>query len=204
MKKMVVAGLSAYALTGGLYAGGDIAPSEVVEQQALACEPKETKESDFYVIVKGLAVPGDSVLHEGNTLDADHGYGFGIDFGYRLGSGFAVEYDFAYAQNTVTETDAHQHSEEGDANYYSHSLDLVYTYELTEAFGVFVKGGYEYEIEEIDAFEIDEGDDGFIVGAGIEWAMNEKYAFVAEYETSTIEGLRGDGDRSKFCVNRVK
>ncbi len=192
MKKMMAAGLSAYALTGVLFAGGDIAPQEVVEQQAMVCEPEETKESDFYVIVKGLTVSGDTVLHEENTFDGDRGYGFGIDLGYRLGSGFAIEYDFAHAENTVTETDVHHQSEEGDANYYSHALDLVYTYRLTDSFGIFAKGGYEYEIEEIDAFEIDEDDNGFNYGIGIEWAINEQYALVAEYEKSTIEGPRGD------------
>ena len=192
MKKMMVAGLSAYALTGVLFAGGDIAPQEVVEQHAMVCEPEETKESDFYVIVKGLTVSGDTVLHEENTFDGDRGYGFGIDLGYRLGSGFAIEYDFSYAQNTVTETNELHHPEEGDGTYYSHALDLVYTYRLSEAVGVFAKAGYEYEIEEIDTFEIDQDDHGFNYGIGIEWAMNEQYALVAEYEKSTIEGPRGD------------
>lgn len=186
MKKIVIAGLSAYALTSGLFAGGDIAPQDiVVEKPAPYCE---TEESDFYIIAKGLAVSGDTVMHEENTLDGDRGYGFGIDFGYRLGDGFAIEYDFTYAKNTITEND----EEEGDAEYYSHALDLVYTYRLSNAVGLFAKGGYEYETEEIKAFEIDGNDHGFNYGVGLEWSINEQYAFVAEYEKSTIEGPRGD------------
>lgn len=190
---MVVAGLSAYALTGGLFAGGNIVPQDiVVEKNAAYCEIEETEESDFYVIAKGLTVLGDTVSHEGNTLDGDRGYGFGVDLGYRLGRGFALEYDFTYAQNKVTETNEHHHQEEGDASYYSHALDLVYTHRLTNAMGLFFKGGYDYEIEQIDAFEIDADDHGFNYGIGMEWSLNEQYAFVAEYEESTIEGPRGN------------
>jgi len=198
MKKIMVAGLSAYVLTNGLFAGGDIAPNGSVLEQGLAYEAKEREKSDFYVVFKGLTVLGDKVLHEGNALEGDNGYGFGIDFGYRLGSGFAIEYDFAYAQNTITEVAT---QEEGDARYYSHSLDLIYTYELTESFGIFAKGGYEYETETVDIFNIDEDDSGFIVGAGIEWSIDETYALIAEYETSSIEGLRGDALFAGLMVN---
>lgn len=190
---MVVAGFSAYALTGGLFAGGDVAPQDIVTEKNTAyCETEEREESDFYVIAKGNTVLGDTVLHEGNTLDGDRGYGLGIDFGYRLGQGFAIEYDFTYAKNTVTETNEFDHKEEGDAMYYSHALDLVYTHRLSNTAGLFFKGGYDYEIEKMDTFEIDEDDHGFNYGVGIEWSMNEQYALVAEYEKSTIEGPRGD------------
>lgn len=180
-----MAGLSVCALTSGLFAGGDIVPQEHVEHQ-------ETEESNFYVVAKGLTISGDTVMHELNTLDGDRGYGFGVDFGYRLGHGFAIEYDFTYAKNTVTETDEFNNKEEGDGKYYAHALDLVYTYHLSHTMGLFVKGGYEYEKEEIDAFEIDGSDHGFNYGVGLEWSMNDKYALVMEYEKSTIEGPRGD------------
>lgn len=193
MKKMVIVGFSAYVLTGGLFAGGDIVPQDVVVQNNTAyCETEEAEESAFYIVAKGLTVSGDTVSHEESILDGDRGYGFGIDFGYRLGHGFALEYDFTYATNKITETNEFGYKEEGDAIYYSHALDLVYTHRLSNTVGLFAKGGYEYEIEEIDAFEIDQNDHGFNYGVGIEWSMNKQYAFVVEYEKSTIEGPRGD------------
>lgn len=187
---MIIAGLSVYALTSGLFAGGDIGPQDIVTEEHIAHH--ETEESNFYVIVKGLTTSGDTVLHETNILDGDRGYGFGIDFGYRLGHGFALEYDFTYSKNTVTETDELNDKEEGDAKYYAHALDLVYVHHLSHTMGLFVKGGYEYEKEEIAAFEIDGSDHGFNYGVGLEWSMNDKYALVVEYEKSTIEGPRGD------------
>lgn len=191
MKKMIMGGLSVCVLTSGLFAGGDILQQEQVAHNEAETHC-ETEESNFYVIAKGLTVLGDTVSHEANILDGERGYGFGIDFGYRLGQGFALEYDFTYAKNTVTEIDEFNESEEGNAKYYAHALDLVYTYHVSHAVGLFVKGGYEYETEKIDAFEMDSDDHGFNYGAGLEWSMNDKYALVVEYEKSTIEGPRGD------------
>ena len=184
MKKALLAAAISAQLSTQLIAGGDIAP---VEPQIPEVMEHET-ESKFYVVAKALTILGDKVDHEGSILDGDRDYGYGIDLGYRLGNGFALEYDFSYARNTVTEDD----NEEAKAKYYTHALDLVYTYELTETFGVFAKAGYEYEIEKIAAFDIDSDDHGFNFGAGVEVAMSEKYKFVAEYEHSTIEGPRGD------------
>ena len=82
--------------------------------------------------------------------------------------------------------------EEAKATYYTHALDLVYTYELTETLGVFAKAGYEYEIEDIEEYNIDADDNGLNFGVGVEVAVNHKYKLVAEYEHSTIEGPRGD------------
>ena len=184
MKKFVLMTSVASLMAIQLHAGGDIAP---VEPAVEIPEIHENAESDFYVVVKGLRISGDKVDHEGVTLDGDSGYGFGIDLGYRLGNGFAIEYDFAYAKNTVTEGE-----EEADAKYYSHALDLVYTYELTETVGLFAKAGYEYEIEKIKDYDIDADDDGFNFGIGTEVAMGENYKFVVEYEHTTIEGPKGN------------
>jgi len=185
-KALLVAAISAQ-MTTQLFAGGDIAPVEVQIPEVMEHET----ESKFYVIAKALTILGDKVDHDGEVIEGDRDYGFGIDLGYRLGNGFALEYDFSYARNTVTEPE-NVHAEEAKATYYTHALDLVYTYELTETFGVFAKAGYEYEIEEIEDYDIDADDNGFNFGLGVEVAMNEKYKFVAEYEHSTIEGPRGD------------
>jgi len=192
MKKAILMALTASQILTQAHAGGDIAP--VVEPEVVVEKHAET---DLYVVVKGMRIAGDTFNHEGALLDGDVGYGFGIDVGYRLGHGFALEYDFSYAKNTVTE-DA---IEEGTAKYYTHALDLVYTYELTETVGIFGKVGYEYESEEINALEIDGSDHGFVCGAGVEVAMTDDYKFVAEYEHSTIEGPRGDSIFAGVMIN---
>jgi outer membrane protein X len=186
-KALLVAALSAQ-LTTQLFAGGDIAPVEVNEPEVMEHET----ESKFYVVAKGLMVLGDTVNHGAAVLDGDRDYGFGIDLGYRLGNGFALEYDFSYARNTVSEIEEGVVLAEAKATYYTSALDLVYTYELTESLGIFAKVGYEYEWEKISAYDIDSRDHDFVFGGGVEVAMNESYKFVVEYEHSTIEGPHGD------------
>jgi outer membrane protein X len=188
MKKALLAAALSAQLTTQLFAGGDIVPAEVHEPEVMVHET----ESKFYVIAKALMVMGDKVNHGHAVLDGDRDYGYGIDIGYRLGHGFALEYDFSYASNTVSEIeDGHVHHE-AKATYYTHALDLVYTYEFTHTFGMFVKAGYEHEIEEIEDYHIDNNEDGFNYGIGLEVALNHDYKLVAEYEHATIEGPRGD------------
>ena len=191
MKKTLLYAVLATQLLTQLHAGGNIKPvgtyapavnePEVVEQEA------EAAESTFYIVTKGMYMLGDTVNHEEAVLDGDKDFGYGIDLGYRFGNGFAVEYDFSYGTNTVTEG-----IEEAKATYYTSAIDLVYVYEMTESLGVFAKVGYEYEWEKIDEYNIDGTDHGVVFGAGVEVAMNETYKFVAEYEHSTIDGPHGD------------
>jgi len=191
MKKKILTVLAVCGLGTQLFAGGNITQGEVEPVVDVAHHEEASHGSDFYVIAKGLTILGDDVAHGHDTLDGDRGYGFGLDLGYRIGNGFAIEYDFSYATNTVTETDAHHHSHEADATYYTHAIHLVYTYHVTHEFGVFVKGGYEYETEEIKDFHIDSHADGFAYGVGLEYAVNDHYTMIVEYEGSDIEGPRG-------------
>jgi opacity protein-like surface antigen len=191
MKNTLLSITLTYGLVSHLYAGGDIVPVEIepIEEKAY-----HVSQSDHYIVIKGLYILGEDVNHGHDiTLDGDKDYGFGIDIGYRLGHGFAIEYDFSYATSTITETDAHHHTVEADATYYTHALDLVYTYHLTHEYGVFFKAGYIYEKEEIDDLHIDSSDNGFVYGIGVEYMIDEDYAFLVEYEGSSIDGPRGDG-----------
>lgn len=140
-------------------------------------------ESTYYAVVKGLQIQGDTRGEE----EGDTGYGFGIDLGYRLGDGLALEYDFSYAENTVKSP-----LEEGSATYYTHALDFVYVYEVTEQIGLFAKAGYEYEKEKVEKLDIDADDSGLVYGVGLEYALNHDYKLMGEYEHSTIEGTHGD------------
>jgi opacity protein-like surface antigen len=160
-KKILLSTLLACTLTSQIIA------NDATEQT------QHDAESKLYVVTKALTILGDN---EGDT-----GYGFGIDFGYRLEKGFAVEYDFSYSTNTI---------EEEDATYMTHSLDLLYTYHLTHKLGTFAKVGYEYESASIGSE--DESDTGYILGAGLEYALTHSYGVVAEYEHSSIESTRGD------------
>ncbi len=182
-----------FGLVTGVYAGGQIEPPvEVVLDEHVEEHVEHAAHSPYYVIVKGLTIGGDKVSHGADTLDGERGYGFGIDLGYRVGAGFALEYDFSYATNTVEETTATGAKHEGDATYVTHAIHLVYTYHLTHTLGLFVKGGYEYETEEIEDLHIDKNDDGFAYAAGLEYALNDHYTAVLEYEQSTIDGPRDD------------
>lgn len=72
------------------------------------------------------------------------------------------------------------------------SLDIAYAYPISHKFELFVKGGYEYEVEKINDLGIDASDTGFIYAAGIEYEINEKVSFISEYEGTTINGPRGN------------
>jgi len=192
MKKALLAAAITAQLTTQLFAGGDIDPVEIHE------EVKHThthhEESKFYVVVAGMMLMGDEVEHGHALLDGDndYGYGYGIDVGYRLGNGFAVEYDFTYGRNTVHEIVEGEEEIEAESKYYTSALDIVYTYEATEKLGIFGKIGYEIEWETISKLEIDNREEGVVYGAGIEYALNKDYKLLVEYEHSTIEGPHGD------------
>jgi len=162
--------------------------AEVAEQHEAM---EHHHEKSFYVALKGIATLGDTMSEEHAILDGDAGLGFGVDLGYKLPYGFAVEIDVTYVGNTVTETNAVAEQEEISATYMTSSLDLAYKYHLTREFGLVGKVGYEYELEQIDTKE-DESDTGFIFAAALEYEVAEDIAILGEYEHSTIDGPRGD------------
>jgi len=189
MKHIVLLTLVAIQITTHLFAGGDIAPVEVYEEEKIESE----SESKFYIVVGGLILLGDEVQHNDALLNGGDalGYGYGIDIGYRLGNGFAVEYDFTHGRNNVKETKEDEMIE-GTSVYYTSAIDLVYTYEATKALGIFGKVGYEFESETIDKLDIEERENDFVFGLGIEYSLNQSYKAVVEYEHSNIEGPHGD------------
>jgi len=188
MKKILFASIIAAQLLTQLHAGGDIEPVEMNVPEMMEHEAHE--ESTFYVVVAGLVDFGDTVEHEGIELNGDTNIGYGIDLGYRIGNGFAVEYDFTYARNSVSRTE-NGVDEEARGTYYTSAIDLVYTYEATEHIGIFAKVGYEYEWETISDYDIDSEEHDFVFGAGVEIAMNKSYKLLFEYEYSLIESPRG-------------
>ncbi|WP_294950867.1 porin family protein [Sulfurovum sp.] len=191
MKKQLLAAALAAQLMTQLYAGGDIEKAE----------PAEVEGSNFYIVAKGLLIRGDEITEEEETRNGDTGYGFGVDFGYRIGKGFALEYDFSYSKNTMTAKKEGFEPEAFDVQYYTSAIDFVYVYEATETVGLFAKIGYEYEWENIDELDEKNTDHGAVVGAGMEIAINEDYKLITEYEHSTIKGPRGDSIYAGMMFN---
>ncbi len=161
-------------------------------------EAKHHKEGNLYIVAKGLISMGDTYTEEAtNTepeakLKGDTGQGFGIDLGYRLGYGFATEFDFSYAHTTVTKSVSGEADVRAGADYYSYGIDLLYGYHLNEEIVVFAKVGWEIEKEKISAFGINGTNDGFAYAAGLEYGLSQQWALVGEYEGSLIDGPRGN------------
>ena len=164
------------------------------EEQA-ATQTEHHEELPYYVAVKGMYTFGDTYGEE----EGESGYGIGIDLGYRLGHGFAIEIDGTYENGDVTVTETNGDETTENVKYYTSSLDLAYVYEVGEGFGLLGKVGYEYEYEEI----ADESghDTGFIFAAGAEYEINEEIKAVAEYEHSTIDGPKGDAVLAGLMYN---
>ncbi|BCD61078.1 MULTISPECIES: porin family protein [unclassified Nitratiruptor] len=148
-------------------------------------EPVHEPAKPYYVVIKGIHNYGD---HHGNEK-GDHGNGIGIDLGYRLGHGFAVEIDGSYEKTNVTVFEETESVRE-NIKYWTSSLDFAYTYEATESLGILFKVGYEYEYEKTDTES--SHDTGLVYAAGFEYAIDSTWKVVGEYEKSTIKGPKGD------------
>jgi opacity protein-like surface antigen len=194
MKKLALSALLAAQLMSTAYAG-----MHEPEMQEAIEEMEEAEEMPYYVIIKGLYTLGDDVEENGAVLSGDNGKGFGIDFGYRIGEGFALEFDMSYERNTVTERRGEE-AVQADVDFYTAAIDVIYTYEATEHLGIFAKVGFEYEWADSDEFG-NENDSGMVVGGGVEYAIDDRYKFVLEYEHATIDSARGDGIFAGVMIN---
>ena len=165
--------------------------SAYAEEVEAAAEHSEEK-SDFYVAVKALATLGSSIDEEDVTVKGGTGGGLGIDLGYEISHGFSAEIDATYAVNTVTETDhLLDTSEDFSASYATSSIDIAYRYMATEALGLVLKGGYEFEYEKIDT-KPSATDSGFTYAAALTYEINEHMGILGEYEVTTVKGPRGN------------
>ena len=199
MKKILLSAILAIQT----FAGGDIeTPTEIDLPGSAPAIHHDHEESRYYVVLSGLVLLGDEFEHGKTLLDGNDnpGYGFGLDIGYRIGNGFAFEYDFTYGKNDVKEIIDSEVREVG-SEYYTSALDIVYTYEATEHLGLFGKVGYEYEWEKISKLGIDSKEHDFVFGAGIEYKVNESYKAIVEYEYSMIEGPHGDAILAGIMYN---
>jgi len=171
------------------------------EEEIINEEATEHK-SNKYVVIKALTTLGDNVKHGVNTeLEGDTGYGFGVDLGYRVTHSFSVEFDFSYSRSDVKEKEDGNTIKKANADYYTYALDLVYLHHFTHKFGMFVKGGWEYEVEDISKLDVHEHDDDFVYGVGLEYAFDKTYGLVVEYEDSNIDGPRGAGIFTGLIIN---
>ena len=164
------------------------------EEEHAAVHEEHHAESPYYVAVKGMYTLGDTYKNE----EGDPGYGVGIDLGYRLGHGLAIEIDGTYENGDVTAKEEEEEIGES-VEFYTASLDLVYVYEVGAGFGLLGKVGYEYEYEKIADETNDETD--FVFAAGAEYEINEKFKTIAEYEHSLIDGPKGDAILAGIMYN---
>ena len=161
------------------------------EEEHASVGEEHHKELPYYIAVKGMYTLGDTYTNEeGIVEDGDAGYGIGIDLGYRIGHGFAIEIDGTYENGDVTFKEEGAEDVKETVKYYTTSLDLVYVYEIGAGFGILGKVGYEYEHEEVADETNNEND--FIFAVGGEYEVNKEFKFVAEYEHSLIDGPKGD------------
>ncbi len=155
---------------------------------AYAHEGEQQEESSpLYLTVKGMYAFGEDYTNDAGVVEkGDAGIGIGVDFGYELAYGFALELDGTFETADV------QIGEEPKEtiDYYAASFDVVYVYELTEKFGVLGKVGVEYEYETVGDEHNDETGMSYAIGA--EYVLNRTYNAVVEYEGSTIDGPKGD------------
>jgi opacity protein-like surface antigen len=198
--KLVLSVLLAMQTSMTAYAGMNETEMEKAYEEATCKSDIEMTEAPYYVVLKDLYTLGDDVREGEAILDGDNGAGAGIDLGYRLGNGFALEFDLSYERNTVTERREGEEPREADADFYTAAIDVVYTYEVGEALGVFAKAGFEREWADLGELG-SENDNGAVFGAGFEYAVDETYKFVMEYEHSTIDSARGDGIFAGVMIN---
>jgi len=161
-----------------LVAGSMLLGASVYAQEETA---HHEAEAPYYITVKGVYAFGEDYENE----KGDAGYGIGIDLGYELGHGLAVELDGTYESADVEILGVST-----GIDYYATSLDLVYVYEITEKFGLLAKVGAEYEYETAEGESSD--DTGISYAVGMEYVFNKKYNGVIEYEGSSIDGPKGD------------
>lgn len=161
----------------------EVKPEVKEEPKVVAKKPSA---SNFYVVLKGLSITGDEL---GNN-EGDKGFGAGLDLGYRLGNGFAVELDGSYSKNQL------DNAAETDVSYKTGALNLVYDFELTEKLGLFAKGGYMYEKPSVG-----DSEKGLVYGGGLAYKLSENKSIVGEYETSAIDSLRGDAISLGLMIN---
>lgn len=196
MKKLSLFGLSGALL---LLSTSCFAAEETSEDNSHAhIKAKHHKEGNLYVVTKGLISLGETYTEEATAtepeakLRGNSGAGIGVDLGYRVGYGFAVELDVAYTHTTVTKSVVGEEDVSASANYLSYGLDLLYGYHLNEEYVLFGKIGWELEQERISDYGINGTDNGFAYAVGLEYGMTEHVALVGEYEGSLIEGPHGD------------
>jgi outer membrane protein X len=190
MKFRILAGAAACSLLATYATADETSTTSEVHTAPIHAE------TGFYTAVKAELTLGNTVEKSDVVKVEGHtGGGIGIEIGYKLGHGFAVETDGTYTRNTLTEVNCETgtcENTDADGEYMGVSLDLAYSYELTEHVAAFVKGGYEFEQETIDKLDEKGYDNGVVYAAGAEYAIGDHTALMAEYEGTTIDSPLGN------------
>jgi len=153
---------------------------------------KHAEASPFYLTLKPMITTGDKKQEGENKLSGDNAYGVGIDAGYYVHPRISLELSTTYSRNTVTETNNLGEKEDGSARYTSAAINIVYKQPIFEDYALFAKLGYEWEHEKINFLNINEDEFGVDYAIGATHELSHHIAILIEYESSTINGLRGD------------
>ncbi len=145
-------------------------------------------ETGVYVTLQPMLILGGTLEEEEEVLSGGRGYGFGLEVGYYFTSRFGVE----LAANNSTNTVSKESGEEATGLYYSVALNLVYRQHITGPLFGLLKAGYEWEKERVVAFDINENDTAVDYAIGVAYELNDRFALMIQYESSTMDSLRGD------------
>ncbi len=136
-------------------------------------------------------------------VDLDTGFTGGLGVGYRYTDSFAVEVGWEYRSND-SETTLNGVSEFDDGNYASNIFYLNGHYFFAEngPWQPYVGGGLTWA-EEVD-IDLErggdeqsysgDGDTGFQVFAGVDYALNEKWKLQTELRYGSITGIDLEGE----------
>jgi OOP family OmpA-OmpF porin len=105
----------------------------------------------------------------------------GFEFTQNLG----VEVGYTDFRNSGFNYTHNGQAVSGDANGYGAYVAGKYTFPVNEQFSAYGKLGVAYSKRKLnanDGLHIDENDTGAYAGLGVEFKLNEKVAFIGEYE----------------------
>ena len=145
-----------------------------------------------YFEPKLVLTMGESIDHEGSTLEGEVGYGLGFDLGYSFTENVSLELDGTYTESDVKETSPSGHSQTEKASFYTYGVNAAFTYPLHNHFILLGKLGYGYEHEDLGDLGIKGSEHGANWAAGIEYSFTPHVEVSFEYEGADIRSARGD------------
>ena len=189
MKKLALILLSTLLATSAI--ANQVENNEHVGEKQKRLHEKHEKVSPYYITLKPMVTNGGTIDEGSEVLTGSNAYGLGLDAGYYIFSQLAIEFSTTYSLNTVSKLESAE-TIDASATYYSVAVNIVYKQPIFHEFAIFGKLGYEFEEEIVDTFDIKENSTGIDYAFGLSYEISHHIGVLAEYESSTIDSLRGD------------